>query len=96
MKGIHVSAKISLWKKILSSRGFPSVILDMWEAEGFIELLPIQIKALANVDLFSRNSLIVGPTSCGKTFIGEMLCIDHALHRRRSIFLVPFKALAEE
>jgi len=43
------------------------------------------------------NLLVVAPTSSGKTLVGEMAAATSAFTRRRhSIFLVPFKALAEE
>lgn len=43
-----------------------------------------------------RNLLIQAPTSSGKTFIGEMAAIQTALRRKKVVYLVPLKALAEE
>lgn len=40
--------------------------------------------------------LIIAPTSSGKTFLGEIAATQHALHGSRAIYLVPFKAIAEE
>ncbi|MBN2311252.1 MAG: DEAD/DEAH box helicase [Candidatus Hydrogenedentes bacterium] len=42
------------------------------------------------------NFLIQAPTSSGKTFIGEMAALQTALRRKKVVYLVPLKALAEE
>jgi len=42
------------------------------------------------------NLLIQAPTSSCKTFIGEMAAIQAALRRKKVVYLVPLKALAEE
>lgn len=40
--------------------------------------------------------LIVAPTSSGKTFLGEIVATQHAFNGQRAIYLVPYKAIAEE
>ncbi|MFT3784793.1 MAG: DEAD/DEAH box helicase [Tepidisphaeraceae bacterium] len=60
------------------------------------ELLPIQSKAIRSEGFFDRSSLIIGPTTCGKTFVGELCCVKHMLAHRKCLYLVPFKAIAEE
>jgi len=40
--------------------------------------------------------LVVAPTSSGKTFIGEMAAITQAIHKKKAIYLVPLRSLAEE
>ena len=50
----------------------------------------------AAVPQCNGNLLIQAPTSSGKTFIGEMAAIQTALRRKKVIYLVPLKALAEE
>jgi helicase len=40
--------------------------------------------------------VIQAPTSSGKTFIGEMAAVRAALNRKKAVYLVPLKALAEE
>jgi len=44
----------------------------------------------------NRNLLVVAPTSSGKTFIGEMAAITQAIHKKKAIYLVPLRSLAEE
>jgi helicase len=43
-----------------------------------------------------QNLLVIAPTSSGKTFIGEMAAITQAIHKKKTIYLVPLKTLAEE
>jgi helicase len=43
-----------------------------------------------------RNLLVVAPTSSGKTFIGEMAAVTQAVHKKKTIYLVPLRSLAEE
>lgn len=80
----------------LTDLGFYEEIIEMWEKEGFEDLLPIQIEAI-NKGLFDKeNLLVVAPTSSGKTFIGEMAAIQYSCSNKRSIYLVPFKAVSDE
>ncbi len=44
----------------------------------------------------NNNLLVIAPTSSGKTFIGEMAVIAQAIHLRKTIYLVPLRALADE
>ena len=61
------------------------------------ELTEIQEAAFSNRQLLSgENSIIAAPTSSGKTFVGEVLAIRAASSLHRAIYLVPYKALAEE
>ena len=43
-----------------------------------------------------QNLLVIAPTSSGKTFIGEMAAITQVIHKKKTIYLVPLKTLAEE
>jgi len=44
----------------------------------------------------NQNLLVVAPTSSGKTFIGEMAAITQLIHKKKTLYLVPLKTLAEE
>ncbi|MCX5768679.1 MAG: DEAD/DEAH box helicase, partial [Candidatus Hydrogenedentes bacterium] len=75
----------------------PGEIIDLWRANESDALLPLQESAVRRYGLFGEmNLLIQAPTSSGKTFIGEMAAIQTALRRKRVVYLVPLKALAEE
>ncbi|NUM56132.1 MAG: DEAD/DEAH box helicase [Candidatus Hydrogenedentes bacterium] len=75
----------------------PPEIIALWQKEESDTLLPIQEMAIKRHNLFSsKNLLIQAPTSSGKTFVGEMAAIHTALRRKKVIYLVPLKALAEE
>jgi replicative superfamily II helicase len=77
--------------------GLPENILRSWESSGVEELTELQEACLRNQDLMNgRNTLIVAPTSAGKTFVGEVLAVRAALELQRVVYVVPFKALAEE
>ena len=44
----------------------------------------------------NNNLMVISPTSSGKTFIGEMAAITQAIHKKKFIYLVPLRSLAEE
>src|SRR6266498_3119026 len=81
----------------LLSFGAPQELASIW-SQAVPNLTEIQRRSLEAGLLTSRpNLLVVAPTSSGKTFVGEMAAASGAMEdRRHSIFLVPFKALADE
>lgn len=81
----------------LEAFGIGADVIDVWEARYGTELLPVQEKAVKQHPLLQGGNLIVfAPTSSGKTFIGEMLAVSSVRKRKRVLYLVPTKALAEE
>jgi len=81
----------------LAKYDFPEPLISSWLSQGIEKLLPIQEQAIKRHDLFNGKSLIVSaPTSSGKTFIGEMAAVYQGLKRRKTVYLVPLKALAEQ
>lgn len=83
----------------LLSYGFSQELIEIWSHEESEELLPIQARAIqeyAVLEGASGNLLIVAPTSSGKTFIGELAAVREALQMKKAVFLVPFRAIAEE
>jgi helicase len=72
-------------------------LIQNWAACESHNLLPLQDIAVKKYNLFSGSSLVIqAPTSAGKTFVGEMAAVMAALNRKKAIYLVPLKALAEE
>ncbi|MDP8240786.1 MAG: DEAD/DEAH box helicase, partial [Candidatus Hatepunaea meridiana] len=81
----------------LSRYDFPDELITSWQSQGIKKLLPIQEQAIKHYGLFDGESFIVSaPTSSGKTFIGEMAAVYQGQKRRKTVYLVPLKALAEE
>jgi helicase len=75
----------------------PLDIIQLWREKESETLLPLQESAVKRNGLFEGGNLLIqAPTSSGKTFIGEMAAIQTALRRKKVIYLVPLKALAEE
>ena len=78
------------------SEHLPPELIDAWTNSGIEEALPIQQEAIEKGLLLGESMLVISPTSSGKTFLGEIVATQHALRGSRSIYLVPFKAIAEE
>jgi len=77
--------------------GIDERYINAWRAKGFKTLTEIQEKAFTNASLRSgKNILVIAPTSSGKTFVGEVLAVKAARELKRVLYLVPYKALAEE
>ena len=82
----------------LADLGAHPELVKRW-ARAVSELTDVQERAVRAGVLAGRaNLLVVAPTSSGKTFVGEMAAAAAVLSgtRSRALFLVPFKALAEE
>jgi replicative superfamily II helicase len=77
--------------------GAPPPLAKVW-ASDVVDLTEIQTKAVkAGVFDGKTNLLVVGPTSSGKTLVGEMAAASQSYRtRRHGLFLVPFRALADE
>lgn len=81
----------------LLDRGFRPRTLANWRSHGVGELLPLQSHCVQTTHLLSGGNVTVfSPTSSGKTFVGELAAARHLEEGRKSVFLVPTRALAEE
>ncbi|MEY2907392.1 MAG: hypothetical protein RLZZ408_1863 [Verrucomicrobiota bacterium] len=74
----------------------PAELIAAWKKYGVVDALPIQREAIEKGLLQGESMLVIAPTSSGKTFLGEIAATQHALRGSRAIYLVPFKAIAEE
>ncbi len=77
--------------------GIPESIIESWRKNQGEELLPLQSLAVSKYELLHGKSLIISaPTSSGKTFCGEMAAVANLFRRKKVMFLVPLRAVAEE
>jgi helicase len=77
--------------------GIPEQVIKRWSVDGIRFLLPLQAESVNRYALLESQSLIIsGPGTSGKTFCGEMAALHQAASRRKAIYLVPLKAIAEE
>jgi replicative superfamily II helicase len=80
----------------LESYGFPSQVIDIW-AGSIKKLNSLQIEAINNFKILDGDHLVVSaPTSSGKTMIGELAALGGITTRKRTIFLLPLKALVND
>ncbi len=77
--------------------GIPESVIESWKKNLGEELLPLQSLVVSKHNLLDGESLIISaPTSSGKTFCGEMAAVANLFKRKKVIYLVPLKAIAEE
>jgi len=72
-------------------------ILRVLFEQKIFALREIQKKAIENGLFFRKSFLICSPSGSGKTLIGEICAFNNIFNNfGKSIYLVPFKALATE
>ena len=82
---------------ILRAYGIGDDIINIWKDAYGDCLLPIQEKAIVKHNVLGgKNLIIFAPTSSGKTLVGEIVSVHYAMAKKRALYLVPMKALAEE
>ena len=80
----------------LAAAGFPQGLIDAW-AGSIPALNALQLEAINDFGVLDGDHLVVSaPTSSGKTMIGELAALKAVLSRRRSLFLLPLKALVAD
>lgn len=80
----------------LESFGFPCEFFHAW-AGTIPSLNQLQIDAINEYGLLRGEHIVVSaPTSSGKTMIGELAALRGTLDRKRSIFVLPLKALVND
>jgi replicative superfamily II helicase len=74
-----------------------AIIEKMKKLRGLAELRKIQSEAIAKGLLKSnKNAVIIGPTSSGKTLVGEFAAMKELEEGKKVLYLVPLSQLAAE
>lgn len=80
----------------LRGLGFPDDLIGTW-AGAIPALNRLQVAAINDHGVLDgRNVLVSAPTSSGKTMVGELAALRAAVERRRSVFLLPMRALVND
>jgi helicase len=74
---------------------FPEKVLEILKRD-VSELNPPQMDALKKGLLEGKNIVVASPTASGKTLIAEIAFLRHFLRNKKSVYIVPLKALAME
>jgi ATP-dependent DNA helicase len=83
--------------EILRAYGISDEIINIWKDSYGECFLPVQEKAIVKHNVLGgKNLIIFAPTSSGKTLVGEIVSVHYAMAKKRALYLVPMKALAEE
>ena len=91
----------------LTKHGIPSRIVEIWRARQGETLLPVQRRALRRGLLGASSGessemhdplrmIVAAPTSSGKSFCAEMAIVRTLADRRKAVWLLPLKSLAEQ
>lgn len=84
-------------QRLIEQYGIPQDIVEIWRREEGDQLLDVQSLAIEKFGLLEGTSLLISaPSSSGKTFVGELAAIASYYKGKKTIFLVPMKAIAEE
>ncbi|MEA2055046.1 MAG: DEAD/DEAH box helicase [Candidatus Thermoplasmatota archaeon] len=70
-------------------------IKDMVKEQGIAELYPPQAEALPSV-IEGNNIVLSVPTASGKSLVAYLAILNAALHGKKSMYIVPLRALARE
>jgi replicative superfamily II helicase len=80
----------------LAAFGFPPAVIEAW-AGAIPTLNQLQLDAINEFGVLAGEHLVVvAPTSSGKTMIGELASLKGIMGRRRTLFLLPLKALVAD
>ncbi len=77
-------------------RWLPPEAIKLYEERGYKELYPPQAEAVERGLLEGKSMLLALATASGKTFLAELAMLKAALQAKRSLYIVPLRALASE
>ncbi|MFH0956754.1 MAG: DEAD/DEAH box helicase, partial [Candidatus Aenigmatarchaeota archaeon] len=72
------------------------VVKKVLEASGFSTLNPVQEAALSAGLLSGKNMVLAAATASGKTLVAEMAMLNCLGKGKKTLYIVPLKALASE
>jgi helicase len=78
------------------SAAVPGVVEKVLSASGFSSLNPVQEAALDAGLLSGKNMVLAAATASGKTLVAEMAMLNALGKRKKTLYIVPLKALASE
>ena len=81
---------------LLEKLPLPERLLALLKGEGIQRLNPPQVAAVKSGLLEGKNIVVASPTASGKTLIAEIAILKNYLDGKKSVYLVPLKALASE
>lgn len=81
---------------LLEKLPLPEKLIALLKSDGIEKLNPPQAAAMKKGLLSGRNMVVASPTASGKTLIAEIAILKNFLEGRKSVYLVPLKALASE
>lgn len=74
----------------------PQDVIRQYQERGIKELYPPQAEAVERGLLDDSNMLLSIPTAAGKTLLAELAMLKAAFEGKRSLYIVPLRALAAE
>ena len=74
----------------------PQDVIRQYQERGIKELYPPQAEAVERGLLDGSNMLLSIPTAAGKTLLAELAMLKAAFDGKRSLYIVPLRALAAE
>src|SRR3989344_89385 len=81
---------------LLEKLPLPEKLVSIMKKDGITALNPPQVAAVKKGLFSGKNLVIASPTASGKTLIAEMAILKNFLDGKKSVYLVPLKALAGE
>lgn len=81
----------------LATYGIATPVLEAWTDAYPGGLNELQLSAVNEYGVLAGDSsLVIAPTSAGKTFIGELAAVRAVTEGRKAVFLLPYRALVNE
>src|SRR5512136_2177229 len=74
----------------------PEDVISQYQERGITDLYPPQAEAVERGLMDGKNMLLSIPTAAGKTLLAELAMLKAAFAGKRSLYIVPLRALATE